>query len=235
MPDESLQKLAHEKILELIRIRALMSYRNGLEMQHVHRAELENTTEPRAKLILLQHTPVYTLGRKTEDSHITCSEDDLHARTNVEVIRNDRGGSITYHGPGQLMGYILLNLQAWNLGIHAHLDMIEEAIIHALKNLGLDTGREEGMTGVWTKGADPKKLCAIGVTAKKWVTYHGFCLNVDLDLAPYKEIIACGLEGKGVTTIANELKRAVTITEMEDVVAKAFAETYGAKLEIGMA
>lgn len=224
-----------EKTLELIRVRALMSYRNGLEMQQVHREELEKNITPRAKLILMQHSPVYTLGRKTDESHLTCTEDDLHARTGAEVIRNDRGGSITYHGPGQLMGYILLNLQAWNLGIHTHLDMIEESVIRALRVMGMETGREEGMTGVWTRGAEPKKLCAIGVTAKRWVTYHGFCLNVDLDLSPYKEIIACGLEGKGVTTLAAELKRPVQISEVEDIVAHAFADVYGARLEIGMA
>lgn len=222
-----------ERTLEIIRVRAPMSYNAGLEMQHVHGRELEQLTEPRAKLFLLQHTPVYTLGRKTDASHLTCSVEDLEARTGAQVIRNDRGGSVTYHGPGQLMGYILLNLQVWNFGIHQHLDLIEEGILTALKDLGVPGRREPGMTGVWC-GEPPKKICAIGVSAKRWVTYHGFCLNVDLDLAPYREIVACGLEGKGITTLAGELGRSVDISDVETAVARAFGAVFQAKLETGM-
>jgi len=222
-----------DRVLEIIRVRAPMTYNNGLEMQHVHGRELESVKEPRAKLILLQHTPVYTLGRKTDAVHLVGSEDDLHARTGAQVIRNDRGGSVTYHGPGQLMGYILLNLQAWEFGIHQHLDLIEEGVIEAIKAFGVTGVREEGMTGVWC-GTPPKKVCAIGVSAKRWVTYHGFCLNVDMDLSPYNEIVACGLEGKGVTTLSEILGHSVNMSEVEEAAAQAFGRVFNAKLEKGM-
>jgi len=224
---------AEERVLEIIRVRAPMAYNSGLEMQHVHGRELEVSKTPLAKLILLQHTPVYTIGRKTDAIHLNGTEDDLAARTNAKVIRNDRGGSVTYHGPGQLMGYILLNLHTWGFGIHQHLDLIEEGVIEAVKGFGIPGVRVDGMTGVW-HGSPPKKICAIGVSAKKWVTYHGFCLNVDMDLSPYDEIVACGLEGKGVTTLAEILGRRVDITEAETAVAQAFGRVFQAKLETGM-
>jgi lipoyl(octanoyl) transferase len=231
-----MDRLMPERVLEIIRLCAPVSYNTGLEIQRVHAAELERKTEPRGKLILLQHTPVYTLGRKTDASHLTGSEDDLHARTGAQVVRNDRGGSVTYHGPGQLMGYLHLNLQAWQLGIHQHLDLIEDGILRAMAALGVKGHRVAGMTGVWIgePGAEDRKVCAIGVSARRWVTYHGFCLNVDMDLAPYKEIVACGLEGKGVTTLAAALGRGVDITEVEGVMSAAFGAAYGARTEVGM-
>ena len=226
-------------ILRLIRIRAPMRYSDALDLQRVHGAELERNEEKVAKLIVLQHNPVFTLGRRTEASHVPLSEDDLVARTGAEVVKTDRAGSVTYHAPGQVTAYLLLNLQTWNLNLHAHLEMLEECGIRTLQKFGATGHRVPGMTGVWcnttTDGiAEDKKICAIGVSARRWVTYHGLSLNVDMDLRPFSEVIACGLAGKRVTSLAEVLGRNVDISEAETAVVAAFAEVYGAKVEIGM-
>jgi lipoate-protein ligase B len=223
--------------ITVVKIRTPIRYNDALELQHVHGAEFENSSVKTAKLFLLQHTPVYTLGRKTEDSHLPCSEHDLGVRTGAEVLRVDRGGSVTYHGPGQMMAYLLLNLQAWGIGIHQHLDMLEAAAINLLGRFGIKGHRETGMTGVWVNpspAATSEKICAIGVSARRWVTYHGLCLNVDLDLSPFSEIIPCGLEGKGVTSMSKTLNREVDVSDVEAAASAAFAEVYGAKTETGM-
>lgn len=225
--------------ITLVRLRAPLSYSAGLELQHVHGAELERSERKQAKLFFLQHTPVFTLGRKTGKHHLPCSEHDLAVRTGAEVVRTNRGGSVTYHGPGQLTAYLLLNLQSWNIAIHQHLDMLEETVIRALDAFGVQGHREPGMTGVWVApppetGAAAAKICAIGVSARRWITYHGLSLNVDLDLKPFTEIVPCGLEGKAVTSLAQVLGRNVAVSEAEDALSMAFASVYGAKIEVGL-
>lgn len=223
--------------ISLIKIRAPMRYGDALDLQRVHGAELEGSSEREAKLIVLQHTPVFTLGRRTEAAHVPISEGDLAARTGAEVVKTDRAGSVTYHAPGQVTAYLLLNLQAWGLNLHRHLDMLEECAIVALKKFGVEGVRIEGMTGVWVQvpGSDEaRKICAIGVSARRWVTYHGLSLNVDMDLRPFVEVIACGLVGKRATSLAEVLGRSVDITEAESAVVAAFGDVYGAKVEIGM-
>jgi len=214
-----------------------MRYADGLELQRVHGAELEEQSLPEAKLIFLQHTPVFTLGRKTEENHLLCSEHDLSVRTGAEVVKTDRGGSVTYHGPGQLTAYLLLNLQTWKLGIHEHLDRLEAVAIRTIKEFGLSGFRVPKMTGVWVNSApagEAEKVCAIGVSARRWVTYHGLSLNVDLDLAPFHEVVPCGLKGRGVTTMADALGRSVDMSAVEEKLAAAFAQVYGATIEPGM-
>lgn len=200
-------------ILRLIRIRAPMRYADALDLQRVHGAELERGNAPVGKLIVLQHSPVFTLGRRTDPAHVPLSEDDLAARTGAEVVKTDRAGSVTYHAPGQVTAYLLLNIQAWNLNLHRHLEMLEETGITAIKKFGAAGHRVPGMTGVWTRlspNDDEKKICAIGVSARRWVTYHGLSLNVNMDLRPFSEVIACGLVGKGVTSLAEVLEETST-------------------------
>ncbi|HLX60216.1 MAG TPA: lipoyl(octanoyl) transferase LipB [Planctomycetota bacterium] len=231
--------------ISLIRIRAPMRYSDALDLQRVHGAELERSSERAAKLIVLQHTPVFTLGRRTEAAHLPINEDDLAARTGAEVMKTDRAGSVTYHAPGQVTAYLLLNLQAWGLNLHRHLDMLEESAIVALRKFGVRGFRIEGMTGVWINNSkfkiqnskledEARKICSIGVSARRWVTYHGLSLNVDMDLRPFDEVIACGLMGKKVTSLAEVLGRSVDITEAESAVVAAFSEVFGAEVEIGM-
>jgi lipoate-protein ligase B len=221
----------NQGIISLIKIRSPIRFQDALDVQHVHGAELEKSSQKLAKLIFLQHQPVFTLGRKTEKSHLLCSEHDLAVRTGAEVIRADRGGSVTYHGPGQIVAYMLLNLRIWELGIHQHLDLLEEAAIGALSQFRISGKREQGMTGIWVGGG---KVCAIGVSARRWVTYHGLSLNVDLELKPFAEVIPCGLEGRDVTSMANLLGKTVDMTEVEDALASAFGRAYKAQIEVGM-
>ena len=223
--------------LSLIRIRAPIRFFDALEIQKLHGAELEKSPEQLAKLMFLQHQPVYTLGRSTDPSHLLCSEHDLAARTGAEVIRADRGGSVTFHGPGQLVVYLLLNLRVWNLGIHEHLRLLEEATIGGLRRFGIEGRRQDGMTGIWVRGegqSAAEKVCAIGVSARRWVTYHGLSLNVDMPLESFQEIIPCGLKGHGVTSMARILNSPVSISEVETAMAEAFGDAYRAKVEIGM-
>ena len=224
-------------LISLIKIRAPIRFKDALEIQHLHGAELEDTPEKLAKLIFLQHSPVYTLGRKTEKNHLLCSENDLSVRTGAEVIHVDRGGSVTYHAPGQIVAYLLLNLKAWNIGIHEHLRLLEDAAVRTLSGFGISGRREPGMTGIWVPpktGGASEKICAIGVSARRWVTYHGLALNVDLPLEPFSEVVACGLDGRGVTSMAKRTNRTICISDVEDAMAKAFGEAYSAKVEIGM-
>ncbi len=216
-----------------------MRYSDALDLQHVHGAELERNDEPIAKLIVLQHNPVFTLGRRTEASHVPLSENDLAARTGAEVVKTDRAGSVTYHAPGQATAYLLLNLQTWNLNLHRHLEMLEETGIQTLKKFGATGHRVTGMTGVWCNSIVndlevEKKICAIGVSARRWVTYHGLSFNVDMDLRPFSEVVACGLAGKGVTSLAEVLGRNVDISEAENALVTSFGEVYNATIEIGM-
>ena len=197
-----------------------------LEFQRVHGAEL---LDPAAKGSPLtsaaQHTPVYTLGRRTEPSHMPLNASDLAARTGAEVVRTDRAGSVTYHAPGQLTAYMLLNLQAWQLSLHRHLELLEEAALLTLKHYGVTGHREPGMTGVWVKNESgtSAKICAIGVSARRWVTYHGLSLNVDLELAPFDEIVPCGLFGRGVTSLSRETGRDLDISDVDAVLSRSFA------------
>lgn len=234
-------------VISVIKPRALLRFEDALQLQHIHGTALEQLSEKRAKLIFLQHLPVYTLGRKTGKEHMLYSEEELGLRTGADVLAVDRGGSVTYHGPGQLMAYLLLNLRAWNIPIHQHLDLLEAAAIHTLAHFGIHGRREPGMTGVWVDNCgtgapacelsrgrlsyNTEKICAIGVSARRWVTYHGLCLNVDLDLKPFSAIIPCGLAGKGVTSLAKALGRGVEMSVVETAMAEAFGETYGARVE----
>jgi lipoate-protein ligase B len=225
------------KTISVIKVRAPMRFQDALDLQRVHGAELESMAQPLAKLLLLQHLPVFTLGRKTEPKDLVCSEHDLAVRTGAEVVHADRGGSITYHGPGQLVAYLLLNLRVWEFGIHQHLDLLEDAALRTLSRFGIKGHREQGMTGIWvhpTPTAPIAKICAIGVGARRWVTYHGLSLNVDLKLDPFKEVVPCGLTGRDVTTMARALNRDIDVSDVEAAMVASFGETYAAAIETGM-
>jgi lipoate-protein ligase B len=221
------------KLITTVKTHTLMRYEDALQLQHLHGTALEEGGSRRAKLIFLQHLPVFTLGRRTAKEHLLYDAEELGLRTGADVVEADRGGSVTYHGPGQLMAYLLLNLRAWDILIHQHLAFLEAAAIKALAPFGIQGRLENGMTGVWVDSAPQgaKKICAIGVGARRWVTYHGLCLNVDLDLKPFSAIVPCGLTGKGVTTMANELGHGVEMSAVEKALAEAVGAVYGAEVE----
>ncbi|MGH2724781.1 MAG: lipoyl(octanoyl) transferase LipB [Actinomycetota bacterium] len=176
-------------------------------------------------LILLEHPPVYTAGRRTDAAHLLLDEDEV-ARAGAELHVVDRGGSVTFHGPGQLVGYPILHLGPAP-DVIRYLRRIEEAIIMACADLGVPVGRSEGHTGVW---AGERKVCAIGVKVSRGVTLHGFALNCATDLAWFGGIVPCGLPDRGVTTLSELAGRTITVDDALPVVAGRFADVFGREL-----
>jgi lipoate-protein ligase B len=152
-------------------------------------------------LLLVEHEPVYTLGRSTRASSLPVTTNDLEA-SGAEVHDVERGGDVTYHGPGQLVGYPIIDLAHHRQDLHWYLRELEGAMIDALEALGVPAERRTGLTGVWTRG---RKIASIGVHVKQWVTMHGFALNVSLDLAPFGRIVPCGIQDVVMTSVAAEL------------------------------
>src|SRR5213083_952189 len=173
-------------------------------------------------IVLLEHPPVVTLGRRTDESA------ELHVPEGaaVEVVETDRGGKSTFHGPGQLVCYPILDLKRHGKDVKKYVRDLEEAIIGTLAALGIEATRMDGLTGVWLQ-RPPRKIASIGVHISRWITTHGYALNVDLDPAPFTEwITACGLEDAAFTTIAGELGRTVTVEEVRPHAQDAIAEVF---------
>lgn len=144
-------------------------------------------------LLLLEHPPVVTLGRGAQEAHVL--------RRDIDVVAVERGGDVTYHGPGQLIGYPILDLSRHKQDLHWYLRSLEQALIAALERLGIPAERRAGYTGVWTKG---KKIASLGVHVRQWVTWHGFALNVTTDLTQFDRIVPCGIAGVEMTSVARE-------------------------------
>jgi len=169
-------------------------------------------------LVFTEHEPVYTLGvRPGAARHLLWSEAEL-ARRGIEVVETNRGGDITCHGPGQVVGYPIVSLAA-RRDLHAYLRFLEQILINALGCLGLAAGRRPGQTGIWL---GRRKIAAIGVAVKRWVTFHGFALNVNNDLAPFAGIVPCGISDAAVTSLRQELGRECDLAEVKAVVAAEF-------------
>lgn len=181
-------------------------------------------------LILLEHPPVYTAGRRTTDGDVLLAEEEI-ARAGAELHVVDRGGSVTFHGPGQLVGYPIVDLGPAP-DVIGYLRRLEEAILRACADLGVPVGRSEDHTGVW---AGDQKLCAIGVRVTRGVTLHGFALNCTTDLAWFGGIVPCGLPDRGVTSLTELAGRTVSVDEALPAVARRFAEVFGLELRQGPA
>jgi lipoyl(octanoyl) transferase len=179
-------------------------------------------------VIFLEHPPVVTLGRRTDEQELHVPDD-----ADVEVVETDRGGKSTYHGPGQLVCYPILDLTRHGKDVKKYVRDLEEALIRTLAPapLGIEATRLDGLTGVWLE-RPPRKIASIGVHISRWVTTHGYALNVDLDPAPFTEwITACGLEEAAFTTIARELERPVTLAEVRPLAHDAIAEVFELEFE----
>jgi len=166
------------------------------------------------RLLLVEHPPTITLGRSTRPEDLPVPEGDLRAR-GLEVVRVSRGGSVTYHGPGQLVGYPIVSLRRLSMGPHQYVEALEEALIDALAEFRVEGYVRSGMTGVWT---DHGKVAAIGIQVKAGATLHGFCLNVSPDLAVYEQFVPCGLWGERVTSL-HALGVTASVREVEEPVA----------------
>lgn len=180
-------------------------------------------------LILLEHPHVYTLGRSGHAENLLLDEAALRA-TGAEVFWVDRGGDVTYHGPGQLVGYPIVHLARLGKDTHQHLRRIEEILIRTLADFGLAARRDPVHTGVWV---GDEKVAAVGVRVARWVTSHGFALNLDPDLTYFGNIIPCGIADKGVTSVARLLGRPITRAEVEPILLRHFAESFAVRFTEG--
>lgn len=174
-------------------------------------------------LLYTEHEHVYTIGKGGDENHLLATEAEL-CEHGVDVVRIDRGGDITYHGPGQVVGYPIIDLNGYVPDIHRYLRALEEVIIQTLEEFGIEAGREEGLTGVWVKG---QKVAAIGVRVSKWVTMHGFALNVNTDLRKFDRIIPCGIFHKGVTSMERILGHTVPLERVHQKLTDSFAPVFG--------
>ena len=183
--------------------------------------------------LFVEHPHVYTLGKSGDLSNLLLSEKQLQAK-GATFYKINRGGDITYHGPGQIVGYPILDLENFFTDIHKYLRFLEEVIILTLQEYGIESSRSEGETGVWLGVGTPfaRKICAMGVRASRWVTIHGFALNVNVDLGYFDNIIPCGIKGKAVTSLNVELrKETVNETEVKEKILKHFQNLFEAQIE----
>ena len=201
----------------------LVPYGEALAYQRqVARARIAGTI-PEDVLLLVEHPPVITLGRSSKERHLLASPDVL-AQRGVELFDVERGGDVTFHGPGQLVGYPIIDLKRHRRDLHWYLRRVEEALIRALEAFGIVAERSPGYTGVWTLG---RKIASIGVHARDWVTWHGFALNVNTDLGYFDLIVPCGIEAVTMTSIARELgSDEPSMREVENVVTRAFGDVF---------
>jgi lipoate-protein ligase B len=178
-----------------------VAYEEALELQrHIARDRISGAL-PQDVLLLVEHPPVVTLGRASKGKHLIASPEFLRSK-GVELFEVERGGDVTFHGPGQLVGYPIVDLKRHRLDLHWYLRKIEEALINTLADYDIVAERNPSFTGVWTKG---KKIASIGVHARDWVTWHGFALNVTTDLSYFDLMVPCGIDGVVMTSIAREL------------------------------
>lgn len=179
------------------------------------------------RLLLVEHTPTYTLGKTGDQNHLLADEKELQTR-HAEYVPIDRGGDITYHGPGQLVGYPILHLKNYRKDVHWYLRQLEETIIRTIAEYGLKGERDPEYTGVWV---GDEKIAAIGVKVSRWVTMHGFALNVTTDLSYFGRIIPCGIFHKGVCSIESLLDISPSLEEVQKIYLEKFSEVFGCSLE----
>ena len=201
---------------------------NGIVQIKTENRNLETPKPTPNYFLFVEHPHVYTLGKSGDMSNLLLSEEQLKAK-GATFYKINRGGDITYHGPGQVVGYPILDLDNFFTDIHKYLRLLEESIILTLAEYGLKTERSQGETGVWLDVGTPfaRKICAMGVRASRWVTMHGFALNVNADLGYFDNIIPCGIRGKAVTSLNVELGvDKVDETEVKQKILKHFRELF---------
>ncbi len=206
----------------------LVEYHRALEWQHARAAALAAGSE-REALALLQHPPVYTLGARGDDSHLLATPQAL-AAFGAEVVRTDRGGNVTFHGPGQLVAYPILNLRGRGLGAASYVRALEAIMIEAVARFGVHGEVVRGRPGVWVDGA---KLAAVGVRVSRGISRHGLALNVSTDLEWFARIVPCGIPDIEATSLERLLGEAPPMREVEDALAAAFEREFGCRLLAG--
>lgn len=190
-------------------------------------------SRPDHVFLLVEHPPVFTLGKSGDRQHLLASATELEVE-GATFVQTDRGGDITYHGPGQLVGYPILDLDRYYTDIHRYLRDLEEVIIQTCANYGLSADRVEGRTGVWIapEGENERKICALGIRCSRWVTMHGFALNVQPDMRHFDMIVPCGIDDRGVTSLGAELGRDVDMREVENQIVHDFGVIFASSVRI---
>ncbi len=226
------------KTIQLIEL-GKMPYQQALELQEklfqetiaIKRENRARSTQFPTKnyLLWVEHNPVITLGKSGKQEHLLLDEQQLKKKE-IDFYPTSRGGDITFHGPGQIVGYPILDLDNFFTDIHKYLRFLEQAVINTLAEYGLEGTRSEGETGVWLDVGTPfaRKICAMGVKASRWVTMHGFAFNINTDLSYFDHIIPCGIQGKGVTSLAKELGKEISFKEVKEKLEVHFAHLFEA-------
>jgi lipoyl(octanoyl) transferase len=202
--------------------KGLVPYGEALQLQRRLSAARQEESVPDV-LLLLEHPPVYTRGRRSEPAELPMGLDWYRAQ-GIEVVDTDRGGRVTYHGPGQLVGYPIMSLKPYRDDVHEYIRRMERAIIAALADVGIAAGPIEGLTGVWTR--EPRKIASIGVHVSRGVTTHGFAINVNNDLQPFEWIVPCGIDHCRMTSVAGELHAQFDMDRFMDIVCRELGVAY---------
>jgi len=197
------------------------TYAEAYAIQQQRLEQVVEGAQPSA-LFLVEHPPVLTLGANFHEENLLLSPDEYRAR-GIDVVRTDRGGDVTYHGPGQLVAYPIVNLAERGKDLHQYLRDLEEVVIWALNEYELDGYRFPPNTGVWV---NQRKICAIGIKVRRWVSMHGLALNCDVDLEPFGLIVPCGIRGHGVTSLTAEGCLGATVSDAKTVLAEGFARHF---------
>lgn len=200
----------------------LIDYKEAWDLQK-HTSELRHQKKISDIIYLLEHPHTYTLGKVADKNNLIGSKEYLDKKK-ISVYNIDRGGDITYHGPGQIVGYPIIDLNDWQNDTHKYLRALEEVIIRTCGHFGIKGIRDPKYTGVWIEN---RKIAAIGVKISRWITMHGFAFNVNTDLSLFKGIIPCGIVDKEVTSLQKELSRTVSIPEVKEILLKNFVEVFG--------
>ena len=215
-----------ERICKLVRLTGLTDYGTALDLQRRLARERARGELSDDILILLEHPRVITLGRGARRSNITVPAELLERET-IDVHEVERGGDVTYHGPGQLVGYPIIDLTQHKQDLHWYLRQLEEVLTRSLASLGIKAKRVPGYTGVWV---EHRKIASIGVHVRRWVSFHGFALNVSTDLADFRYIVPCGIEAVEMTSIQKELGAPIAMADACDLVSGHWGEVFGEEI-----
>ena len=213
--------------------REVWDYQELLLQQNTQLKSQGNGISTRHHFLLVEHPPVYTLGKSGKLSNLLFSEAERKEK-NIEFFHINRGGDITFHGPGQVVGYPILDLEKMQPDLGWYLRSLEEVIILTLADYGITGGRSKGETGVWLDADIPgkeRKICALGIKCSRWITMHGFAFNVNTDISYFEGIVPCGIENKQVTSLQKELAAVVSLAEVKELLKKHFEQVFGCKLK----